>query len=77
MAGHPGAGDDHGVPRWVKVFGIVALVAVVLLVVAILIGGGDHGPSRHTPGERSNTTSDTSGGHTGPPPGVTHGGQLP
>ena len=33
-----------GVPRWVKVFGIVAAVVVVLVVV-MLVGG--HGPGRH------------------------------
>ena len=61
--------DTHtaGTPRWVKVFGIIALVTVVLFVVLMLIGrGGGHGPGRHTPG------SDTAEGHTGPPPGVTH-----
>jgi hypothetical protein len=35
-------------PRWVKVFGIIALVVVVLLVVMIIAGRGGHGPSRHT-----------------------------
>jgi len=48
-----GAADERGstvgVPRWVKVFGIVALVVVVLFVVLMLVQGG-HGPSRHTSG---------------------------
>jgi hypothetical protein len=35
-----------GTPRWVKVFGIIAIV-VVLLVVFMLRAG--HGPGRHTP----------------------------
>ena len=43
-----GAGSDHGsapsTPRWVKVFGIIALV-LVLLVVIMLISG--HGPGHH------------------------------
>jgi hypothetical protein len=39
--------DTAGTPRWVKVFGIIALVVVVLVVVLLVIGGG-HGPSRHT-----------------------------
>jgi len=35
-----------GTPRWVKVFGIIV---VVLLVVGLMfIGGGEHGPWRHT-----------------------------
>jgi len=37
-----------GTPRWVKVFGIVVTV-VVLLVVAMMFIGGEHGPGRHTP----------------------------
>jgi hypothetical protein len=35
-----------GVPRWVKVFGIIALVVLVLFVVLLFTGG--HGPGRHT-----------------------------
>lgn len=37
-----------GMPRWVKIFLIVAAVLVVLLVVGMLIGGGQHGPGRHS-----------------------------
>jgi hypothetical protein len=60
--------DTHtaGTPLWVKVFGVIALVVVVVVVVMLVTGRGGHGPSRHTPG------GDTSAGHTGPPPGVTH-----
>jgi hypothetical protein len=37
-----------GTPRWVKVFGVVALVVLLLFVVLLLTGrGGDHGPGRH------------------------------
>jgi hypothetical protein len=36
-----------GTPRWVKVFGIVALALVAVVVVLSLIRGG-HGPSRHS-----------------------------
>jgi hypothetical protein len=32
-------------PRWVKVFGIVAAVLVVLVVILLLTG--NHGPGRH------------------------------
>jgi len=35
------------VPRWVKVFGAIAVVVVVLVIV-LLVVGGDHGPGRHT-----------------------------
>jgi len=34
-----------GAPRWVKVFGIIAIVVVLLLVVLKLTG--HHGPGRH------------------------------
>ena len=37
-----------GTPRWVKVFGIIVIVVVLLGVVIMLIGGGEHGPGRHT-----------------------------
>lgn len=36
--------DDEGIPRWVKVSGIVAVVVVVLLGIMLLSG---HGPGRH------------------------------
>jgi len=41
-----------GTPRWVKVFGIIALVVILLFVVVLLTrgpGGRGHGPARHTP----------------------------
>ena len=57
-----------GTPRWAKVFGLIALVVIVLFVVVLLVRGGEHGPGRHAPAGGS----DTPGGHTGPPPGVAH-----
>ena len=39
-----------GVPRWVKVSGLVALVVVLLVVVMLLIPG-NHGPGRHLGGQ--------------------------
>jgi len=57
-----------GTPRWVKVFGIIAIVVVVLLLILLLTGGpGRHGPGRHTGGL---------GGHT-PAVSVTAHGVLP
>ena len=35
------------IPRWVKVAGIVLAVLALLIVIALLVGGGGHGPSRH------------------------------
>ena len=37
-----------GTPRWVKVIGIFVIV-VVLVVIAAMFIGGEHGPGRHTP----------------------------
>ena len=40
-----------GPPRWVKVFGIIALFIVVAVIVILLLGGGPgggHGPGRHS-----------------------------
>jgi hypothetical protein len=45
--GHDGV-PTSGMPRWVKVFGVIALALIVLLVILILTGGGGgHGPGRH------------------------------
>lgn len=42
--------DDNGTtPRWVKVFGLIALI-VLLLFIIMLITSGSHGPSRHLRG---------------------------
>jgi len=39
-----------GTPRWVRVFGIIALAVVLLLVIMMLTGGdGGHGPGRNKP----------------------------
>ncbi|WP_156184819.1 hypothetical protein [Allosalinactinospora lopnorensis] len=50
MADQP---PDTGVPRWVKVAGVIVGVLVLLVVVMALIGGGlgNHGPDRHTSGD--------------------------
>ncbi len=42
------APDSHpGLPRWVKLLGIGAAVVVIVLVVAMLLVGGQHGPGMH------------------------------
>ncbi len=74
----PEGGSTVGTPRWVKVSGIVVVVLVVVFVILQLLGvGGRHGPARHTPagdtpGGPTPTSGVTTGGHTGPPPGITH-----
>jgi len=70
----PDTGDDTGVeadresttgmPRWVKVSGIIVGILVLLVIVLALTGvlGGQHGPGRHLPGGGDSHT---------PPAGVT------
>src|SRR6266540_4771369 len=46
--------DDTGVgpgtPRWVKVFGIIVIILVLLVGIIMFTGiGGQHGPGRHIP----------------------------
>lgn len=41
--------DEHQTPRWVKFFGIVALLLVLVFAIVHLLGGGfrGHGPAGH------------------------------
>jgi Na+-transporting methylmalonyl-CoA/oxaloacetate decarboxylase gamma subunit len=79
--GSSGAGDDQdtrydresttGIPRWVKLVGIVVAILVLLVVVMMLVGGiGRHNPLRHVgePGEAP-PASVAGGGHTAPEDG--------
>src|SRR3990170_1069743 len=89
------AGDDIGVrpdresttgaPRWVKVFGIIGIVLVLLVVIMLFTGGGPggHGPRRHTRSEgvpagqtapSTDAAGDRLGSHTAPS-GTEHGVQ--
>lgn len=44
------ARNDMATPRWVKVFGIIAFIIVLLFAVLELTRGpGGHGPARHLP----------------------------
>jgi hypothetical protein len=38
--------EGDATPLWVKVFGVVAIVVIIGLVVLVVVGG-DHGPGRH------------------------------
>jgi hypothetical protein len=49
-AGEGGADPNVGMPRWVKISGLIAAAVIVLLVAAVLFGGGQHGPARHLGG---------------------------
>ena len=44
----PGRESPPGTPRWVKVFGVIALVVLLLFVILLVTGRGGHGPARHT-----------------------------
>ena len=45
--------DRPVTPRWVKLFAIAALMIVAVVVIAMLAGGSEHGPGRHTGGTGS------------------------
>jgi hypothetical protein len=45
----PGRDSPPRTPRWVKVSGIVVAILALLIVVAMLLSGGGHGPRRHSP----------------------------
>ena len=54
-----------GAPRWVKLFLIGGAVLAILLVLAMVVSEGDHGPGRHGGGEETPSPSvDDDGGHT-------------
>ncbi len=42
-----------GMPRWVTISAILALIAVVVLIVMLVAGADRHGPGRHAPGDSS------------------------
>lgn len=53
LARRTGGSDSEsapGVPRWVKVFGVVTVIVVLLAIVAMILAGGKHGPGRHLHG---------------------------
>jgi hypothetical protein len=70
-----------GTPRWVKAFGVIALIVVALFVVLLVFGGG-HGPGRHSDdagGQRtpSSGLESADAGADTPPAGFAHGEQQP
>lgn len=59
---NPPGQSRPGVPRWVKVFALVAL-AVLLVFVVVMLLGGEHGPGLHSsfPVDQSGTPLHTGG----------------
>jgi hypothetical protein len=49
-----------GTPRWVKVFGIIALVVVLLFVILMFT----RGPGGHGPGDRGGSHDPSKWGHS-------------
>lgn len=45
-------------PQWVKVFGIIGIVLVLLFVI-MMLAGGNHGPGRHMPTGSAPTNGET------------------
>lgn len=51
-------GSPYSTPSWVKAFGIIALVLVLLIGVVLITGfGGEHGPGRHIPSDAAGSTT--------------------
>ena len=47
----PDRDSTPGLPGWLKVSGMIAILLVLLLVAVGVLGiGGEHGPGRHAPG---------------------------
>lgn len=48
------ASGPPSMPRWVKAFGIIFIILVLLAAVILITGiGGEHGPGRHNPSSGS------------------------
>ncbi|WP_299169066.1 hypothetical protein [uncultured Arthrobacter sp.] len=57
---HPNTQERPGVPRWVKIFALVAL-AVVLGFVIVMLFGGEHGPGMHSSAPESTVSMGMAG----------------
>jgi hypothetical protein len=47
----PDRGSPPGIPRWLKVSGIIVVVLIVLVVGISFIAGVEHGPGQFGPGQ--------------------------
>ena len=56
----PDLNSNPSTPRWVKVFGIIGIVLVLLFVILKFTGiAGEHGPARHMPAGSAPTNDET------------------
>lgn len=55
----PDLNSNPPTPRWVKVFGVIGIVLVLLFGIIKLAGGGNHGPGRHMPSSSVPTNGET------------------
>lgn len=69
--GGPGRGSTPSTPLWVKVFGIITLILVLLFAISLL-AGVRHGPGLHAPPGEAGAHIPPSGEHenTGGPGGL-------
>ncbi|MGH3735181.1 MAG: hypothetical protein ACRDT6_06110 [Micromonosporaceae bacterium] len=51
--------EPDGLPRWLKLAVIVLALLALLGLVAFLVGGGEHGPSRHSQSSCQTTEGET------------------
>lgn len=60
-----GAGDNSGsTPRWVKVFGTITVVVVLLFIILMFTRGpGGRGPGGHSPFRHLGGHAPSEGGH--------------
>jgi hypothetical protein len=68
--GTAGRGSSGGLAGWQKVVGIVGLA--LLLVLAVLLAAGDHGPGRHAPGGSQEQSTNVEGAAGHDPSGWNH-----
>lgn len=64
-----GPSPEHRMPGWVKGFVATGIAIGLLVVLALVVGGGTHGPARHQP-NGGDAGTESPGGHTPP---VDHG----
>lgn len=65
-SGEPPATGEDRMPGWVRGFVIAGIVLALVVVVAVLVGGGDHGPGRHLPAGGGDSEIETPGDHAPP-----------